>query len=250
MSLPAGTPAPIIGLPPFRSRGALHRHTGFVLAWGCIGLAGSIRPATADVLSLVSQTRRIRATAIVAPVQPPGDTVENTRQAVDYSPFAEVVLASLAGGSSNAPLASAEARQTSSVVGDRVQAEGTASADGVCTDLLDGCGYGDAVSEFAIRFVVREATMVRLSGSVASSRGAPRLRVAISGPGVSLIADGTGGSEDIALDALLTPGEYVLEALVQADSGSSGSFSLDASFDDTLVDVAPATWSTAKRLFR
>jgi len=215
-------------------------------------LAGSIRPATAEVLSLASQTRHVRATAIVTPIQPPGpgDSVERAQLALDFSDFAELVVAALAGGSSSTVLATAQAAQTSSVLGDRVQAEGTASADGVCTDGMDACGNGEAESEFAIRFVVHETTRVRLSGSVTSSRGAPRLRVAISGPGVSLIADGTGGNEDIALDALLTPGDYVLEALVQADSGSSGSFAVDASFDDTLVPVAPATWSNLKQFFR
>ncbi len=227
----------------------MHRFTGFVLA-GCIGFAGAIRPAHADVLSLVSQTREVRATAVVTRGQPPGEIVWATRHAVDYTPFAEVVTAALPWGTSSSTLATAEARQTSTVVGDRVQAEGAASADATCTELMDACGYADATSEFAIRFVVREATMVRLSGNVTSSRGAPHLRVAISGPAVSLTADGTGGSEDIALDALLTPGEYVLEALVQALSGESGSFTLDASFDDALVQVAPSTWSGLKQLFR
>ena len=216
----------------------------------CIGLAGSIRPAHADVLSLASQVRKVRATAAVTPAQSPGETVEDTRQALNYTAFDEVVTATLAVGASSTTLAIAEARQTSTVVGDRVQAEGAASADGFCTAAMDACGDGDAASEFAIRFVVREATMVRLSGSVTSSRGAPHLRVAISGPGVSLITDGTGGSEQIALDALLTPGEYVLEALVQVLSGSSGSYTLDASFDDTLVQVEPSTWSGLKQLFR
>ena len=202
----------------------MQRHLGFGLAWACLLLAGSIRPATADVLSLASQTRHVRATAILTPIQPPGASiaVQQAEQALDFSDFAELAVAALGGGSSSTVLATAEAAQTSSVLGDRVQAEGTASADGVCTDVMDACGSGEAVSEFAIRFVVHEATMVRLSGSVTSSQGAPRLRVAISGPGVSLIADGTGGNEDIALDALLTPGDYVLEALVQAGSGSSG----------------------------
>jgi len=219
---------------------------------GLLGLAVSWPFAIADasqVLSLLTQVRHVSASATVTPEPPaPEETVSEAQEAPAFETFDASVGANLGAG--GPPLATGTASQTSTIVGKQVHAEGRAAASGGCSTVPSACGIAAAVSEFSIRFLVREATMLHLLGRVESEAGAPPLRVAIDGPGVTLVTEGNGGNEDIDLEALLTPGEYVLEARAAAQSGEAGSFRFDATFDDALVGVEGTTWSQLKQLFR
>lgn len=208
-----------------------------------------VTAASAEVISLLSQDRSVTARATVSPTNPPGpdQSADQTHQAPDFGAFDAAANAAL--GMGGAPLATAAARQTSSIVGALVHAEGDANATGVCEPPL-GCGAGDASSRFAIRFTVPVSMHMRIIGGVSATSGAPRLRFAILGPGVTLVSDGEGGSDAIDLEALLTPGEYALEALVEATSGEAGAFLFDATFDAVLVGAEATSWSAVKQLFR
>lgn len=205
--------------------------------------------AAGEVISLVGQERLVTASATVTPANPPGPdrTVEQSHQAADFAAFEAVAAASQALGGPT--LASGEAQQASAIVGALVHADGTAAASGTC-DPPVGCGAGDATSRFHIRFAMPVAMMVHIVGRVETISGAPQLRFAIVGPGVTLISDGNGGSDNIDLDALLTPGDYTLEAMVRAASGDAGAFQFDATFDAVLVGVETRPWGQVKQLFR
>ena len=249
--LQATPPTPIIVRAP-SSLAEVRLRAQILLATGLALLAISWPFAAVQagqVLSLLTQVRHVTASATVTP-EPPAqeETVSASQEAPDFESFEASVGANLGAG--GPPLGTGTASQSSTIVGEQVHAEGRAAASGGCSTVPAACGIASAVSEFSIRFLVREATMVRLLGRVESEAGAPPLRVAIDGPGVTLVTEGNGGSEDIDLEALLTTGEYVLEARVAAQSGEAGSFRFDATFDDALVGVEGNTWSQVKQLFR
>jgi hypothetical protein len=206
------------------------------------------RPAAGAVITLLSQERRVEASATLQQPPDPDDTVTSVENSVGFGTFEKTVQANRGSGPNEGPLASATATQTSSALGTEVHAEGTASATSACSPTA--CGSARALSEYSIRFQVYEAQTVRLTGRVQTDAGAPELAVILSGPGVSLVSTGNGGSEDIDLEALLTPGEYLLQARTAANGGDSGSFLLNATFTSELVGVAPMTWTGIKRLYR
>ena len=225
------------------------RRTGSFVVPLFLVAAFASRPAAGAVITLLSQERRVEASATLQQPPDPDDTVTSVENSDGFGAFAKTVQAHLGSGGPNAgPLGSATATQTSSALGTEVHAEGTASATSACSPTA--CGSARALSEYSIRFQVYEAQTMQFTGRVQTDAGAPELAVILSGPGVSLVSTGNGGSEDIDLEALLTPGEYVLEARVVADGGNSGRFTLNATFTSELVSVAPQTWSGIKRLYR
>jgi hypothetical protein len=225
------------------------RRTGsFVVPLFLVAAAAS-RPAAGAVITLLSQERRVEASATLQQPPDPDDTVTSVENSDGFGMFEKTVEASRgSGGPNEGPLGSARATQTSSALGTQVHAEGTASATSTCSPTA--CGLAQARSEYSIRFQVYEAQTVRLTGRVQTDAGAPELAVILTGPGVSLSSIGNGGSEDIDLEALLTPGQYLLEARTVAEGGNSGRFTLNAAFTSELVGVAPQTWSGIKRLYR
>ena len=207
------------------------------------------RPAAGAVITLSSQQRRVEAVATVQQPPDPDDTVTSVENSDGFGVFQKTVQVNRgSGGPNEGPLSSATATQTSSALGTEVHAEGAASATAACSPTA--CGSARARSEYSIRFQVYESATVRLTGRVQTDAGAPELAVILSGPGVSLVSTGNGGSEDIDLEALLTPGEYLLEARIVADAGNAGRFTLNAAFTSELVSVAPLSWSGIKRLYR
>ena len=211
-------------------------------------LAGA--PAVGDVLSLVSQDRSVTARAVLSPQPPdPPQSLAAAEAAPDFGAFTKSVEVSVgAGGPGGGPLGTGSATQTSTILGSVVHAAGRVAASGFC--LLSTCGSAEAKSKFSIRFVVREPAVAHLIGGVATETGAPELVMALTGPGVSLVSSGNGGSEDVDLEALLTPGEYSLEARAVAQSGQAGSYRMDVSFTSELVGVESARWSKIKQLYR
>ena len=217
----------------------------------CLLVASVSRPASGAVITLMSQERRVEASATVQQPPDPDDTQTSVASSDGFGKFERTVQANRgSGGPNEGPLGSATATQSSSALGTQVHAEGTASASSACGPPYPACGTARALSEYSIRFQVYEATTVRLTGRVQTDAGTPELAVILSGPGVSLFSTGNGGSENIDLEALLTPGEYLLQARTAANGGDSGSFLLNATFTSELVGVAPMTWTGIKRLYR
>ncbi len=106
---------------------------------------------------------------------------------------------------------------------------------------------GSAVSNFLIRFLVHEPCTLDLRGRVDRWT----TLIALSGPSGSIVSTVESEVSDVAVNVVLAPGEYVLQARAEVSSPApERTYRLDATFGNDLVGVEGATWSAVKQLFR